>query len=516
VSEAAAARWVARAWMLLIVSSALYFLADNEADNDLWVHLFSGRLILAAGAVPRVDTLSYTAAGLPWVDHEWLVQALFAALYALLGSPGLWLCKLAIALCTAWIIWRSVAARSASWWVRGPLLVLVFATLARGYAIRPQIVTYFAVALLLSCLDRLDEARRRPALWSVLGLTAIGFAIWANAHGGFVVGIGILGLFALVPRWSIGSSQSASPPLPAGTSPATTSGVRVLMLAVAFVAACLNPYGPALYGYIGGEIWAPHPLTEWQPMHAADPSHLPFLLLLAAWIVTLPFAASLRRRPWRTVLVAIVAVMALRQQRHSPLLALCAAAPLAEQGDAALAWLRDKLSLRLSAAASAAIAIGVAALALGQMARLAEHVWLAGGGVVYAADEYPVGALRFLHESGAPGNLALPLDWGGYALWHTAPAVRVSLDGRFATVYPPRVVEDNFALFRGDADASARRMLDAYDTNLVLVPRGMATPIDAQPGWQRLYADDVATLFGRSGAPATAAGETLRGWLAFP
>jgi len=38
--------WLTRAWVLLGVSSALYFLADNEADNDLWVHLASGRRIL--------------------------------------------------------------------------------------------------------------------------------------------------------------------------------------------------------------------------------------------------------------------------------------------------------------------------------------------------------------------------------------------------------------------------------------------------------------------------------------
>ena len=509
MSEAAAARWVARAWMLLIASSALYFLADNEADNDLWVHVFAGRMILAAGAVPRVDTLSYTAAGLPWVDHEWLAQALFAGLFEWLGSNGLWLCKLAIALGTAWILWRAVATRSASWWVRGPVLVLTFATLARGYAIRPQIVTYFAVALLLSWLDRLDEARRSPSLWATLAASAIGFALWANAHGGFVVGIGILALYALTPR---------APQPPTGTGPATTTfaSLRFMMLGAALIAACLNPYGPALYRYIAAEIFAPHPLTEWQPMHPVDPAHLPFLLLLAAWVATLPFAASLRQRPWRTVLVVMVAVMAIRQQRHSPLLALCAAAPLAEQGDVALAWLREKVALKLSSTATAAIAVGLAALAVGQMTRLAERTWLAGGGVVYAADDYPVGALRFLHESGAQGNLALPLDWGGYALWHAAPALRVSLDGRFATVYPPRIVEDNFALFRGDGAADAGRLLDDYDTNLVLVPRGVATPIDGQSGWQRLYSDDVATLFGRRGTAASAASQTLHGWLAFP
>ena len=41
------------AWALLVVSSALYFLGDHEADNDLWMHLYSGQRIVAESAVPR-------------------------------------------------------------------------------------------------------------------------------------------------------------------------------------------------------------------------------------------------------------------------------------------------------------------------------------------------------------------------------------------------------------------------------------------------------------------------------
>ncbi|MGH7787698.1 MAG: hypothetical protein ACRERC_12570, partial [Candidatus Binatia bacterium] len=119
MSAPRAALWTARAWWLLIASSALYFLADNEADNDLWVHLFGGRLILAQGGVPRSDAFSYTAAGLPWVDHEWLTQVGMAALFDSGGATAVWLAKLAIGLLTAWLIWLPVARRSSSPWVRG-------------------------------------------------------------------------------------------------------------------------------------------------------------------------------------------------------------------------------------------------------------------------------------------------------------------------------------------------------------------------------------------------------------
>jgi hypothetical protein len=508
VSDAPAARWIARAWALLAVSSALYFLADNEADNDLWVHLFSGERIVHLGALPRVDDLSYTAAGAPWLDHEWLTQTAFATVYDSLGSTGLWLCKLVVALLTAWLVWIPVARRSQSPWVRGPVMVLVLAALARGYAIRPQIVTYLGIAALLAGLDGLDGARPHPAASTLVALIGVGFALWANAHGGFIVGIGILTLFALAPG-------SALPPAAAAANGARwplSPRLRLAMLAAALAAACLNPYGASLFTYLLAEVRSPHPLTEWQPVAFGDPAHLPFLVLLAALLASLPFARTLRRRPWWAALVGLTALAALRQQRHIPLFALCAAAPLAEQADGALTALQARTQLRLSAASTVAIAVGLAALAVVQVGLLTERLWPARARIVFAAEEYPVGALRFVREHGLRGNLAVPLDWGGYALWHAAPAVKVSLDGRFATVYPPAVVDDNFAFYRGDG----ARLLEAYDTTLVLVPHGVRTPLDGRPGWRLLYVDAVAGLFGRDGPPAGGSSDAPRGWLPFP
>jgi hypothetical protein len=508
VSNDRADRWVARAWMLLIASSALYFLADNEADNDLWIHVWSGRVILASRAVPRVDAFSYTAAGLPWTDHEWLTEVGFATVFDALGADGLWACKLVVALLTAGLVWLAVARRSRSPWVRGPIMLLVLAALARGYAIRPQIVSYLGIAALLDGLDALDDgAHPPPGTWLLIIATALGFAAWANAHAGFVAGIAIVALFALVPRWPE-SHQSSSNDVP--------GPVRVTLLAAALLGACLTPYGLSLFSYILVELRAPHPLTEWQPVRLDDPAHLPFLLLVALLLITLPFARMLWQRPWRFALVAGAAIIAARQQRQIPLFALVAAAPLTEQADAALGWLRRRSAFRLGSAAARIVAVGLCALAAAQLGLLSARVWRTRAGIFYAADEYPVGALAYARQHQLRGNLAVPLDWGGYALWHLAPAVKVSLDGRFATLYPARVVDDNFAFFRGDGGADSSRLLDAYDTDLALVPRGVRTPVDARPEWHLLYRDAVAALFARSAVSELSDGDAPRGLLPFP
>lgn len=491
-------RLLAWAWALLVVSSAFYFLGDHEADNDLWMHLYSGRRIVAEHAIPRLDDASYTAARLPWVDHEWLSQVGLATLFAAGGSPALWLAKLAVGLLTAWLLWQPVRRHAWSPWVRGLVLVLALATMARGYAVRPQVITYCGVAALLAWLDR---PRRGAPGWTAYAAVAAGFCLWANAHGAVVAGIGILGLYAL-----LGSPRRDDLEVPA----------RAGLLLAALGAVCLNPYGPALLGYIANELRGPHPISEWQPLAFADSGQRPAVLLLVALGATLPWARLLRRRLWWAALVALVAAMTLRSQRHTPLLALCAAAPLADQLQHLFERVAARTRWRLSGTATAIVAVALLGLAALQLGGRGAQLWRDGGRMVFAAADYPVGALRFARAAGLRGNLALPLDWGGYALWHGAPALKVSLDGRFATVYPPAVVEDGFAFFRADGDPAAARLIDAYPTTLVLVPRGTPTPLDGHPEWRLLYSDEVAALYGREGSPASAASVAPRGRLPFP
>ena len=136
--------------------------------------------------------------------------------------------------------------------------------------------------------------------------------------------------------------------------------------------------------------------------------------------------------------------------------------------------------------------------------------------IVYEGADYPAGAVRFMKTEQLSGNLAVPLDWGGYVLWHTAPDIKVSLDGRFATVYPASVVETNFAFFRADGDPGAARLLDEYPTTLVLAPSGAATPVHHRANWRVLYRDEVAELYGSGEPQATEVGHAPTGRPPFP
>ena len=70
---------------MLFVAFALRA-ALMPAQNDTFWHLRAGADIWRTGQVPRVDSYSFTAAGAPWPDHEWLWQAFVVRLPSASGG----------------------------------------------------------------------------------------------------------------------------------------------------------------------------------------------------------------------------------------------------------------------------------------------------------------------------------------------------------------------------------------------------------------------------------------------
>jgi hypothetical protein len=353
--------------------------------------------------------------------------------------------------------------------------VSAVAAMARGFGIRPQVLTYLFVALVLLLLDDYQRGRR-GTLWC---LPAV-FLLWANLHGGFVLGLGILGLFACADL--LGQNRSPRP--------------WIALLACIGVTA-LNPYGPRLLLYVWNELSRAHPISEWQRA-AFGAEHLAFYGMFALFLASLPFGREWRRHGWQVLLTVTVGVLAVRHQRHTPVFALCAAAPLASQLENARRWLAQRSAVSFSSASRRLLGAGIIALAAAQLWLTAVHYRRYGAQIFFDPLEYPVAVVRAMQQSGVRGNVAVPLDWGEYVLWFLAPQVKVSLDGRFATVFPERVVEDNFNFFLGTR--GWRRLLDDYPTQAALVPAGSPCPVRSLSNWRLVYRDQQAELYVRVGS----------------
>ena len=80
-----------RSYDLLWLSLALLFLLPiafflSITPHDYWFYVRIGRDILESGAVPTVDTLSYTYPGRPIFYQPWLSAVVFWLAYAAGGA----------------------------------------------------------------------------------------------------------------------------------------------------------------------------------------------------------------------------------------------------------------------------------------------------------------------------------------------------------------------------------------------------------------------------------------------
>jgi hypothetical protein len=109
--------------------------------------------------------------------------------------------------------------------------------------------------------------------------------------------------------------------------------------------------------------------------------------------------------------------------------------------------------------------------------------------------DYPVDAVEFLKANGIHGNIAMPFEWGAYAIAKLGDDSRVFIDGRFEAVYPPQVIADYFAFMNGTK--GWERLLDAYPTDVVVVQRwrNIHPRLFADPDFVYVYSDPASLVF---------------------
>jgi hypothetical protein len=112
---------------------------------------------------------------------------------------------------------------------------------------------------------------------------------------------------------------------------------------------------------------------------------------------------------------------------------------------------------------------------------------------------YPVGAVQYLDESNFQGNVMLPFEIGGYAMWKLFPKAKVSLDGRYEVAYQPGILEEHLLLFR--AKRGWQEVLWKYPTDAVIVPclSRLSAAMPTMRGWTRAYRDGVYEVYTRPG-----------------
>jgi len=477
--------------LCLFGSVLFYVFSRTSADPDLWGHIKFGEDLWHTGRIVRDDIYSYLSGDQPWINHEWLAEAAFAAVFNVAGVSGLIVFKSCLALLIAAILYchlrRQVAAVP-----RAAMLAVAFTLSLIPYlgVVRPQVFTFLIFLLVLIVLEKADRGHTRW-LWWVPPLLAIA----VNVHGGVLAAAGVfflwIGLFLVFTAFREKSLAVVFAP----------SNRMIILVAVAAVAAlALNPYGIWLPVFLLRTATVARPeIAEWQPIALISVEGLVYVLLLAVSCAGLIFSRK-ERRPAVVILFACTAMLPLIASRHMPLFGLSCAVLIAEH----IADMWDRSAPASDAAGAAASPSSwFAAACLVAASVLIAISWpnfqcLRVDG---RKTEFPVRAVALLKQANASGNLVVHFDWGEYALWHLGPRMKVSIDGRRETVYSERSYAENLRFTNGVGDWD--RLLKEPETQLALVSR--AFPVfnlmKLTSGWKLAYEDPISGIFVRQGSP---------------
>ena len=102
--------------VLLLAAVSLYISSPTVADPDLWGHVRFGQDILSDRGIPTVDPYSYLTEHQTWINHEWLSEVTFAAVFNAAGSRGLLALKSLILLGIVGLLYRQLRARAPARW----------------------------------------------------------------------------------------------------------------------------------------------------------------------------------------------------------------------------------------------------------------------------------------------------------------------------------------------------------------------------------------------------------------
>jgi hypothetical protein len=464
----------------LLVSAVFCAARVGIEDPDTWWHIETGRRILS-GAWPSADPFSFTVAGKPWLPYEWfgdVVMALCARVGGLRGlTGGVFLFTSALFLLLYYYAFLRCGNAKASFLSCACLLPLAVVF----FAFRPQLIGYVFFALTLVLLERYRQGLQK-SLWAL----PVVFLVWVNTHGSFIFGLFALGLYVVcgLANFRAGDLETERWRPRQLRHLALISALCVLALAATpyGIRVAINPIQMALAQPVNIAN-----IKEWQPMPFGMWRGKMFLMVVLA-IFLAQVAYRTRYRAAELALFLFGVYAACVHARFLVIFVIVAApllATLLARWTPAYNPAKDRPILN-----AAMLALMVAAL----VSMYPTHRELEQT----ASQFFPVTAVRYLAAHPAPQPMLNDYGFGGYLIWISGGQHKVFIDGR-ADIYEARgVLSDYLAIMR--LDPQTLPLLGKYNIQSCLIQRDapLGTLLATQPGWSRVYRDDISELYVRA------------------
>ena len=454
-------------------------------DPDYFWHLKAGEYIAAHLALPAGDPFSYTFQGKPWVLHEWLFEAGLYGVYALLGTAGVKLLTAVLGALSTYIVYRAASRLLGASTLALALAIACLTMQAGGFVPRPQLVTYVLFAVFVHLLVAFKYFADDRRLWMIPPL----LLLWANMHGGYVIGIVLLGLFCTC-EWLIYLTGPANP-----AHWRRLRNLSLIGLGGALVTA-INPAG------VGGWLFplqvmnmdfANSVIAEWQSPNFRDLDGKLYLVLAFGF-----FLANIYRQTKPDLTEIALPVFFLFagfvSVRHTPL-AMLILVPFAAVAlrDGPVQRFYSRVTGSGKQLGNAEYALNWALLCVIGMTFYLLNPTQQANAQVRLNALMPVKAVEFVKSHGITGRMLNEYAQGGYLIYHLYPQQQVFIDGR-ADLYGGEFIKEFIKIRHGAPGWD--KAFDKYAIDYLIVRRDAPVRdlLLARGDFKLVYDDETSSV----------------------
>ncbi len=470
-----------------------YVLVLTSADCDLWARLAVGKIYSQTGHVLMNDIFSYTPTKSIWIDHEWGSGVVFYWFVKHFGDKGLIFLQTILMFTVFSIVSQIIKLNSPKILsnINMPFYILMLLAFSVGncYVIRCQMFTFFFFTVWIYALERIRRGENR-LLW-IFPATSV---VWANLHGGFVAGFGLLLIYTL------GEALNKKP----------FKKYLLILIPTVFIT-LINPYGIKYWSYIL-EATTMHrfAISEWSStnllLYEKWRYFRVFLILVMIGLITnlAKIKPKIKDLDFTKYILLFVALyLSLKHIKHQPFFVITAGS-----------FLYNDFYLMLNLFTNIMVKKWG-----GGVASVLHKIAIAKDFIIYfslitlcileiitfpmvsnfSKRLYPLGSIEFIKMNNLKGNLATMFHWGSYAVWKLYPNIYISEDGRYEEVYPNNI---HYLVlnFHYQFNHKCNDLISKHHTDILLLDKktnsykGMHLSASRKE-WKEVFSDELSAVF---------------------
>lgn len=461
-------------------------------DGDTGYHIRAGERILETRSVPTQDDFSFRSPPLEWTAHEWLSEVVMALVHRFTGLTGVVLFFIfLISLTYAWLF-RFVRFYGRDMFADLVIVLLVIVCSQVHWLARPHVFSLPLMILWYYILD-LFEYKEKNLLFALPFL----MLVWVNLHGGFVVGLALIGIYLFANLWRYMSSATEH-------KPGVHRKIRFLgiTLLACFLVSMVNPQGyrALLFPFkLTSNTYLMDHVDEFLSPNFHENIFFRYFLVFAFGILILS-RTGLNVIEWSLVLLFFS--MSLYSKRYIPLFGIFVAPILSKQAGELVGSAGDgKIvnAIRGSSGRVASIDEGSRGYVWPVLAVSLTLLFAGAGRIHFQFDpkKKPVSAVEFIQREHLKGNMFNNDEFGDYVIYSAYPRYKVFIDGR-GDMYG----EENFKEYFEVASfaPSMESILRKYDINWIFFESDsvLSRYLVRDRNWHLIYSDGVANIFIRN------------------